>query len=133
MSLPTPWMSQAAGAIYVKGTKLYYIAMSKTRRRAVRAGARAAFGENTWVPPEEMAIDDSEVTTVIDVAPYWGNKVRALSAHASQSDAAAVLQMLCAGANLADFGERVEEYVRAEDMGSGRTGFVEDGFAGNGQ
>jgi LmbE family N-acetylglucosaminyl deacetylase len=121
------------GSSTLKGTKLYYIAMSKTRLRAVRAGARAAFGENTWVPPEEMAIDDSEITTVIDVAPYWGNKVRALSAHASQSDAAAVLQMLCAGANLADFGERVEEYVRAEDMGSGRTGFVEDGFAGNGQ
>ena len=121
------------GSSTLKGTKLYYIAMSKTRLRAVRAGARAAFGENTWVPPEEMAIDDSEVTTVIDVAPYWGNKVRALSAHASQSDAAAVLQMFCAGANLADFGERVEEYVRAEDMGSGRTGFVEDGFAGNGQ
>ena len=121
------------GSSTLKGTTLYYIAMSKTRLCAVRAGARAAFGENTWVPPEEMAIDDSEITTVIDVAPYWGNKVRALSAHASQSDAAAVLQMLCAGANLADFGERVEEYVRAEDMGSGRTGFVEDGFAGNGQ
>ena len=121
------------GSSTLKGTKLYYIAMSKTRLRAVRAGARAAFGENTWVPPEEMAIDDSEITTVIDVAPYWGNKVRALSAHASQSDAAAVLQMLCAGANLADFGEHVEEYVRAEDMGSGRTGFVEDGFARNGQ
>jgi LmbE family N-acetylglucosaminyl deacetylase len=118
------------GSSTLKGTKLYYIAMSKTRLRAVRAGARAAFGENTWVPPEEMAIDDSEITTVIDVAPYWGNKVRALSAHASQSDAQAVLQMLCVGANLADFGERVEEYVRAEDMGSGRTGFVEDGFAG---
>ena len=64
--------------------KLHHIAVTKTRLRAVRAGARAAFGENTWVPPEEMAIDDSEITTVIDVAPYWGNKVRALSAHASQ-------------------------------------------------
>jgi hypothetical protein len=41
--------------------------------------------------------------------------------------------MLCAGANLADFGERVEEYVRAEDMGSACTGFVEDSFAGYGQ
>ncbi|MDT5348239.1 MAG: hypothetical protein QOH91_1526 [Mycobacterium sp.] len=116
-----------------KVTKLYYIAMSKTRLRAVRAGARAAFGENAWVPPEEMAIDDSEITTVIDVAPYWGNKVRALSAHASQSDAAAVLQMLCAGTNLADFGERVEEYVRADDMGSRHTRLVEHSFAGNGQ
>jgi LmbE family N-acetylglucosaminyl deacetylase len=108
--------------------KLYYIAMSKSRLRAVRAGARAAFGENAWMPPEEMAIDDSEITTVIDVAPYWDNKVRALSAHASQSDAAAVLQMLCAADIVADFGERVEEYVRAE----GRTGVVEDGFACNG-
>jgi LmbE family N-acetylglucosaminyl deacetylase len=116
-----------------KVTKLYYIAMSKTRLRAVRAGTRAAFGENAWVPPEEMAIDDSEITTVIDVAPYWDNKVRALSAHASQSDAAAVLQMLCAGANLADLGERVEEYVRAEDMGNGHTRLVEHSFAGNGQ
>ncbi|MGA8545005.1 MAG: PIG-L family deacetylase [Mycobacterium sp.] len=108
--------------------KLYYIAMSKSRLRAVRAGARAAFGEDAWMPPEEMAIDDSEITTVIDVAPYSDNKVRALSAHASQSDATAVLQMLCAADTLADFGERVEEYVRAE----GYTGFVEDGFARTG-
>jgi LmbE family N-acetylglucosaminyl deacetylase len=115
-----------------KAITLYYIAMSKTRLRAVRAGARAAFGENAWLPPEQMAIDDSEITTVIDIAPYWDNKVRALSAHASQSDAAAILQMLCAAANLADFGERVEEYVRAEDTGSEGTGSVEDGFAGNG-
>jgi len=115
-----------------KVTKLYYIAMSKTRLRAVRAGARAAFGENVWVPPEEMAVDDSDITTVIDIATYWDNKIRALSAHASQSDAAAVVQMLCAGANLADFCERVEEYIRADDAGSGRTGFVEDGFAGDG-
>lgn len=115
-----------------KVAKLYYIAMSETRLRAVRAAARAAFGENAWVPPEEMAIDDSKITTVIDVAPHWDNKVRALSAHASQSDATAVLQMLCAGAHLADFGERVEEYVRAEDMGNRRIGFIEDGFAGNG-
>jgi LmbE family N-acetylglucosaminyl deacetylase len=108
-----------------KVTKLYYIAMSKSRLRAVRTGARAAFGENAWMPPDEMAIDDSEITTVIDVAPHWDNKVRALSAHASQSHAAAVLQMLCAADTLANFGERVEEYVRAE----GRTGVVEDGFA----
>jgi LmbE family N-acetylglucosaminyl deacetylase len=116
-----------------KAIKLYYIAMSKTRLRAVRAGSRAAFGEDAWAPPEELAVDDSEITTVIDVAPYWDNKIRALAAHASQSDAAAILQMLRAGANLADFGERVEEYVRAEDMGSGRTGFVEDRFAGIGR
>ena len=111
-----------------KAIKLYYIAMSKTRIRAARARARAAFGENAWLPPEEMAIDDSEITTVIDVAPYWDNKLRALAAHASQSDAAAILQMLCADTNLANFGERVEEYVRAEDMGSGRTRVVEDRF-----
>jgi len=116
-----------------KAPKLYYIAMSKTRLRAVRAGARAAFGENAWAPPEKMGVDDSEITTVIDVAPYWDNKVRALAAHASQSDAAAVLQMLCAAGNLADFGERVEEYVRADGTGNGRVGCFEDAFARHGQ
>lgn len=57
---------------------------------------------------------DEEITTAVDVAPYWADKLRALSAHASQGDAAALLRILSATASAAS-GRlvQVEQYVRA--------------------
>jgi LmbE family N-acetylglucosaminyl deacetylase len=93
--------------------KLYYIAMSASRIRAAQAAIRAAFGEDVWVPPEEMGVDDAQITTVIDVTPFWGDKLRALAAHASQSDAAMVLKMFSFGQDSAEPVVQVEEYMRA--------------------
>jgi LmbE family N-acetylglucosaminyl deacetylase len=90
--------------------RLYYIALSRARLREVQTRARAALGADAFVPPDEMAVDDARITTVIDVAEFWPEKLRALAAHASQSDAAALLQMF--GAADESVG-RVEEYMRA--------------------
>ena len=96
-----------------RAPKLYYIALSATRLRAAQTNVRAALGAEAWMPPDEMAVDDAQITTVIDVAPFWADKLRALSAHASQSDAAAILQVLSVAGDSAGVGGRVEEYVRA--------------------
>ena len=77
-------------------------------------------------------MDDSEVTTVIEACAYWATKIVPLSAHAAESDAAAVLQMLCAGAESGGFPVNASRSA-TRCRGGGRTGFVEDSFAGNGQ
>ena len=110
--------------------RLYYIALSKSRLRGARDRARAALGADAWVPPDEMAIDDAQVTTVIDVAAFWPDKLRAMAAHASQSDAAALLQMFSAADESA---ERVEEYVRAYPAPAEGPVFVEDDFFNDGR
>jgi LmbE family N-acetylglucosaminyl deacetylase len=93
--------------------RLYYIALSSSRLRAAQAGARAVFGDDAWVPPDEMAVDDALITTTIDITPFVADKLRALAAHASQPDARALLQMFSA-ANVSNGGSgQVEEYVRA--------------------
>lgn len=91
------------------GPQLYHIALSRTRLRGVADWARAALGEDTWVPPEAMAVADDDITTAIDVAAFWTHKLRALGAHASQADAAALLRIFNAAAGP---NGRVEEYVR---------------------
>jgi LmbE family N-acetylglucosaminyl deacetylase len=93
--------------------RLYYIALSRSRLRAAQAGARAVFGDEAWVPPDEMAVDDTLITTVIDVAPFVADKLRALAAHASQPDARALLQMFSAANDSNGDSGHVEEYVRA--------------------
>jgi LmbE family N-acetylglucosaminyl deacetylase len=93
--------------------RLYYIALSVSRLRELQANVRAAFGDDSWVPPDEMGVPDAEITTVIDVAPFWAAKLAALSAHASQSDAALLVQLLTMGDDPANPDARVEEYVRA--------------------
>jgi LmbE family N-acetylglucosaminyl deacetylase len=104
-------LSQAADSLPL-GPKLYYIALSATWLRAAQTVALAVLGTDEWVPPDEMAVDDQQITTLIDVAPFWADKLRAISAHANQSDAAALLQVLSAAGDLAEVGGRVEEYVR---------------------
>jgi LmbE family N-acetylglucosaminyl deacetylase len=92
--------------------KLYYIALSTSQLRAVVDVMRAAFGPDAWTPSLEMATDDALITTVIDIAAYWGHKLRALSAHASQADAASLLQLFQA-ADPGTAAARVETYMRA--------------------
>jgi LmbE family N-acetylglucosaminyl deacetylase len=93
--------------------KLYYIALSATSVRRFQATARAIFGDEAWMPPDEMAVDDAQITTRLDVTSFWPDKLRALAAHASQPDAQALLQMFSNTAELDDTGLRTEEYVRA--------------------
>ncbi len=78
----------------------------------MQSSVRSAFGDDAWVPPDELGVDDAEITTVIDVSPFWGDKLAALAAHASQPDAELLLQVF----KMADDSEsvaRVEEYVQA--------------------
>ena len=74
-----------------------------------------------------MSIDDAEVTTVIDIAAHWRDKLRALSAHASRSDAAALLTMFAAAEGPGPDGF-AEEYVAADARRSRQS--VEPGFGG---
>lgn len=119
--------STAGKTDYPEPPLLYYIALSRSRLLAVHTRVRAALGPDAWVPPTEMSIDDSEVTTVIDIAAHWRDKLRALSAHASQSDAAALLKMFGAAEGNGP-GGHVEEYVAADSRRSGQP--VEPGFGG---
>jgi LmbE family N-acetylglucosaminyl deacetylase len=108
--------------------RLYYIAVSNSRLQAVRRTVRAALGPDAWIPPAEMAIDDSLITTVIDVGEFWEHKLRALSAHASQPDAAALLHMFAAAASPGVATGRVEEYVRAYPPVTDTTAEIEHDF-----
>ncbi|MFF2995581.1 PIG-L deacetylase family protein [Streptomyces sp. NPDC057950] len=95
--------------------KLYHIALSVSRLAAVRTLVRASLGPDAWTPPLGMGVDDDDVTTVVDVSAFWEQKLRALAAHASQSDARALLGML----RLAGRENAVEEYVRADPPWTG--------------
>ena len=68
-------------------------------------------GEKAWAPPDDLAVDDATITTVIDVQGLWEHKLRALSAHASQSDATALHRIFAAPAERNR--RRAEEFVRA--------------------
>ncbi|CAN5666917.1 PIG-L family deacetylase [soil metagenome] len=110
------------------GPKLYYIALSTTSVRRFQATARAVFGEDAWMPPDEMAVDDAYITTRLDVTEFWAAKLRALAAHASQPDAQALVQMFSATADLDDAAERFEEYVRAYPPAAGISAVEHDLF-----
>ncbi|MBV9318780.1 MAG: PIG-L family deacetylase [Mycobacterium sp.] len=90
--------------------KLYYIALSRTQMREIQALARNVMDGHTWVPPDDMAINDTHVTTAIDVAAFWPHKLQALAAHASQGDAMALRRILTAADGTV---RTVEEYVQA--------------------
>jgi LmbE family N-acetylglucosaminyl deacetylase len=62
-----------------------------------------------------MAIADDDITTAIDVTAFWSHKLRALAAHASQLDAAALLQTFRASAVSTGY---VEEFVRMHPPGA---------------
>lgn len=104
---------------------LYYIALSRSRVKAFQANARAAFGDDGWAPPDDMAVDDAMVTTVIDVGSHRSAKLAGLAAHASQADAAMLLQMFSARRDLDTPGGDVEEYIRAYPPTSGAGAEIE--------
>ncbi|QIY69424.1 PIG-L family deacetylase [Streptomyces sp. RLB1-33] len=95
--------------------KLYYIAVSLSSLKAVRALAEAALGPDAWITPLYVAVDT--VTAAVDVSEFWPHKLRALAAHASQADAAALLRLFSVPG---DEG-RVEEYLRAHPPWTGGT------------
>jgi LmbE family N-acetylglucosaminyl deacetylase len=90
--------------------RLYYTALSRSRLNDVTRAARAIHGEKAWAPPDDLAVDDATITTAIDVQDFWEHKLRALSAHASQSDATALHQIFSAPAERNR--RRAEEFVR---------------------
>lgn len=95
--------------------RLYYIALSRSRVKAMQDNVRAAFGGDGWAPPDDMAVDDAMITTVIDVESSWPAKLAGLAAHSSQADAAMLLKLFSAagGGN-----GHVEEYTRAHPPGA---------------
>lgn len=92
------------------GPRLYYVAVSQSQVDQILHAMRA--DGQAWAPPADLAVDDATITTVIDVAEFWDRKLRALAAHASQADAAA-LQRMFSSLEGAVAGARTEEYVRA--------------------
>ena len=110
------------------GPRLYYIAFSRTRLKVVQDAVIDVMGDDTWAPSDEMAVDDEQITTVIDVSNFWADKLRALAAHGSQSDAAAVLHMLASPAGLDADEARVEEFVRVQPTGDDPHGELEHDF-----
>lgn len=102
--------------------QLYYIALSRSRLASLATQARAELGPEAWLPPESMAIDDAQITTAVDITNYWNVKLAALGAHASQSDAAALLALFTA-ASRCDGARWFEEYVRVDPPNRRETGF----------
>ena len=107
-------MKQGASAARIV-PRLYYIALSRSRLKAVRAQAEAVLEPGTWLPPLELGVDDDTITTAVDVSAFWADKLRALAAHASQADAAALLRVL----GVIGHEDHVEEYVRADPPWTG--------------
>ncbi len=104
--------------------RLYYVALSRSRVKAMQDMIQAALGDDGFAPPDDMAVDDETITTVIDVEAYWQAKLAGLAAHSSQADAAMLLQMFA----LVDAGarsDRSEEYVRAYPPVTGADAVVE--------
>lgn len=87
---------------------LLHIALSRGRLRAIRERVRLELGADAWAPPIEMGIDDDLVTASIDVTDYMPHKRRAISAHASQSDARALAALF----QLPGEDTYVEEFVQ---------------------
>jgi LmbE family N-acetylglucosaminyl deacetylase len=112
-----------------RGPRLYYIAMSASRLREAQAVIRAAYGDEAWVPPDGLGVDDADITTVIDVAAFWDDKLRALRAHASQPDAALLLKVYSAAGEHLKAVARVEEYIRVHPKATAGEPVERDFFA----
>ncbi len=89
--------------------RLYHIALSLTQVRSVTDLIGHDEREQLWAAAESMAIDDSAVTTTIDVTAFWQQKLDALAAHASQRDAAGLARIL---RKASASSSKVEQYVR---------------------
>jgi LmbE family N-acetylglucosaminyl deacetylase len=97
--------------------KLYYIAISATSLQSMAAACRTVFGDDAWVPPPEIAVDDAVITARVDVTPFWEHKLAALKAHASQPDAQALLMLF---SSIDVTAAHTEDYVRAYPPVDGR-------------
>lgn len=109
--------------------RLYHVALSRSRVKAMQDKIQAALGDDGFAPPDDMAVDDETITTVIDVEAYWQAKLAGLAAHSSQADAAMLLRMF----SLADGGgpsDRSEEYVRAYPPVTGTEAGIESDLFG---
>ena len=74
--------------------KLYYTAIPRESSREMFATLRAkGIIEFDFEPPEDFGTPMDQITTVVDVAPYTQRKIKALEAHASQSDSVPFLRM----------------------------------------
>ncbi|MFJ4848655.1 MULTISPECIES: PIG-L family deacetylase [unclassified Streptomyces] len=110
-----PPQGESGASPHRRMPKLYYIALSHSRLKAVRTRAEAALGAGVWTPPLEIGVDDGSVTTVVDVSGFWDRKLRALAAHAGQADAAALLRVL----SVSGHENPVEEYVLVDPSWKG--------------
>ncbi|MGQ4347991.1 PIG-L family deacetylase [Streptomyces sp. SAS_275] len=104
-----------AGSAAPRLPKLYYIALSVSRLKAVQVRAEAELGPGTWAPPLEIGVADDTITTSVDVSEFWSAKLRALAAHASQADAAGLVQVL----GIPGHTSFVEEYIRVRPQWDG--------------
>ncbi|WP_283138044.1 PIG-L family deacetylase [Rhizohabitans arisaemae] len=74
--------------------KLYYTALPRSGMRQMVAYMReAGIDMGDFDPSEDFGTPDELITSVVDVLPYLDRKVKALKAHASQSDGAFLLAM----------------------------------------
>ncbi|MVU77360.1 GlcNAc-PI de-N-acetylase [Nocardia sp. ET3-3] len=72
--------------------KLYYTAIPRESSQEMFKTLRAQ-GMLDFDPPADFGIPMDRITTVVDVAPYAQQKIKALEAHASQSDSVPFLNM----------------------------------------
>jgi LmbE family N-acetylglucosaminyl deacetylase len=74
--------------------KLYYTAAPRRRIREMFDFMRSSgIDVSGFELPEDFGTPDELITSVVDVSPYVENKIKALRAHASQSDGTFLLQM----------------------------------------
>lgn len=93
---------------------LYYTALSRSGLQALHD---AATDPGQWLPPVEIGTDDALITTVVDVSDHVDTKYEALRAHASQSDATALLSL--GGSNRLQAMGR-ERFIRVHERPSAR-------------
>ncbi|MFE3002408.1 PIG-L family deacetylase [Nocardia sp. NPDC059246] len=72
--------------------KLYYTALPRESSREMFADLRVR-GLIDFEPPDNFGTPMDQITTVVDVAPYTRRKIKALEAHASQTDSVPFLQL----------------------------------------
>ncbi|MET8425547.1 PIG-L family deacetylase [Nocardia sp. NPDC004860] len=72
--------------------KLYYTALPRESSSEMFADLRVR-GLIDFEPPDNFGTPMDQITTVMDVAPYTRRKIKALEAHASQSDSVPFLQL----------------------------------------
>ncbi|GAA1017889.1 GlcNAc-PI de-N-acetylase [Acrocarpospora pleiomorpha] len=73
--------------------KLYYTGIPRSRARAMFEHMRSIGIDLGFEPPPDFGTPDELITATVDVTPYVDRKIKALRAHASQSDNIWLLQL----------------------------------------